>query len=318
MILFTLEQYEAMGGAVERTLPWLRTGGFQVARYDNGELHAALHTPVAFEHCVVLGSIAPPDEQLLSALLLAHTFRKEGAREVSALLPYLAYSRQDKDKPGESLAAALVGRLLEAAGFNQVITADVHSEADKPLFPIPILSLDTAPLFADAIKRHQLIEATFVAPDNGAIARCQAVKAALGMPEADTPYFEKQRIGTGIVHVGPIGKVGSRAVIIDDMLDTGTTLVSACQKLVEAGVREIYIMITHGLFTGECWKQLWSLGVKRIICTNTVPFPVGLDSSSIETLSIVPLLRQQLLLLENRRLMGTTASTLDSVTELAR
>jgi ribose-phosphate pyrophosphokinase len=290
MILFSLTKYEAMGAELEKSVPGLRNGQFEVARYDNGELHAIVHTPVAFEHCVVLGSIAP-DEQLLSALLLAHTLRKEGAGKVTALLPYLAYSRQDKDKPGESLATHWVGQLLEAAGFDQVITADVHSEADKQLFLIPIISLETALLFADAIKRYQLTDASIVAPDNGAVSRCKAVKLAAGFPDSDTPYFEKQRIGTGIAHAGPIGKVGSRAVVIDDMLDTGTTLVSACQKLVEVGVREIYIMITHGLFTGERWKELRSLGVKRIICTDTVPLPV-LDRSDIETLSIVPVLQQ--------------------------
>ena len=318
MILFVFKNYEAMGAELEGMLPWLRQGNFQVARYDNGELHASVHTAVAFEHCVVLGSIAPPDQQLLSTLLLAHTLRKEGAGKLSALLPYLAFSRQDTDKPGESLAIALVGRLLAAAGFDQVITADVHSEADKQLFPIPIVSLETAQLFADTIKKYRLTEATIVAPDNGAIARCKAIKAAAGVPRGDTPYFEKQRIETGIVHVGPIGNVGSQAVIIDDMLDTGTTLVSACQKLVEAGVREIYIMITHGLFTGEHWRRLWSLGVKRIICTDTVPLPVGLDRSDIETLSIVPLLRQQLLFDEDRTLLGATRSALDSVTEVVR
>jgi ribose-phosphate pyrophosphokinase len=318
MILFALKNYEAMAAELEQMLPWLRHGKFQLARYDNGELHASVYTPVAFEHCVVLGSITPPDEQLLSTLLLAHTLRKEGAAKLSAVLPYLAYSRQDQDKPGEGLAVALVGRLLATAGFDQVITADVHSDADKQLFAIPIISLNTAQLFADAVKKYGLTDATFVAPDNGAIARCKAVKAAAGIPGSDTPYFEKQRIGTGIVHVGPIGNVGSRAVIIDDMLDTGTTLVSACQKLVEAGVREIYIMITHGLFTGEHWKRLWSLGVKRIICTETVPLPAGLDRSNIETLSIVPLLRQQLLLGEDRTLLGATRSALDSVTEVVR
>jgi ribose-phosphate pyrophosphokinase len=104
-----------MGAELERMLPWLRPGEFLVARYDNGELHASVHTPVAFEHCIDPASIAPPDERLLSALLLAHTLRKEGAGKVSVLLPYLACSRQDKDKPGESLAIALAGHLLAAA-----------------------------------------------------------------------------------------------------------------------------------------------------------------------------------------------------------
>lgn len=247
---------------------------------------------------MVLGSIAPPDEQLLSTLLLADTLRKEGAGKLTALLPYLAYSRQDKDKPGESLGTRWVGQLLTAAGFDRVITADVHSRAAQQLFPLPLISLETAPLFADAIKKYRLTGATIVAPDNGAILRARAVQGAAGLPESDIPYFEKQRTGKGIVHVGPIGEVGPQAVIVDDILDTRTTLVSACEKLVEAGTLEIYIMVTHGLFTGERWKRLWSLGVRRIICTDTVPVAVGLDKSNIETLSIVPVVRQELSHLE--------------------
>jgi len=294
MVLFSQKKYEVLGAGLKSTWPASKTGEFELARFENGELHAVVHTPVAFEHCIVLGSIAPPDEQLLSTLLLAHTLKKEGARKLTALLPYLAYSRQDKDKPGESLAAALIGRLLEAAGFDQVITLDVHSEADKRLFPIPLISLETAALFGDALRKRELTEATVVAPDNGAIARAKAVQRAAGLPEGNIPYFEKQRVGTGIVHVGPIGKVGAQAVIVDDILDTGTTLVSACEKLAEAGVREMYIMVTHGLFTGAHWKELWRLNVKRIFCTDAVPLPTSLDKNNVETLSIVPLLRHQL------------------------
>jgi ribose-phosphate pyrophosphokinase len=86
-------------------------------------------------------------------------------------------------------------------------------------------------------------------------------------------------------------------VIIDDILDTGTTLVSACERLVAVGAREIYIMVTHGQFTGERWKDLWSVRVKRIFCTDTLPLPAGLDPR-IRRLSIIPLLQRQLLSFE--------------------
>jgi len=289
-----------MGRQLEKVVAGIRSGAFEITRFDNSELHAVVQSSAAAEDCVVLGSIAPPDEQLLSVLLLGHTLKKERAGKLTALLPYLAYSRQDKDKPRESLAAALTGRLLKAAGFDPVITLDVHSETDNRLFPIRLISVETAPLFGDAIRKHNLSAATVVAPDNGAIARAKAVQIAAGLPESEVPYFEKQRIGTGIAHSGPIGKVGAQAVIVDDILDTGTTLVSACQKLVQAGVGEIYIMVTHGLFTGERWKELWRLNVRRIFCTDAVPLPAHLDSNNIEVLSVVPLLAQQLSPLEQR------------------
>jgi ribose-phosphate pyrophosphokinase len=295
MILFALEKYEAMGAAFEKNLPWLKSGRSRVARYDNGELHISLPTPVKAQHCLILGSVAPPDEQLLSVLLLAHTLKKEGAASVTALLPYLAYSRQDKDKPGESLATAWAGLLARASGLDQVITVDLHSKADQQLFAVPLLSLSSAEIFASAINEYQLQKATIVAPDNGAIGRCEEVKLAAGMPKSETPYFEKHRVETGITHVGPIGKVGSQAVIIDDVLDTGITLVSACEKLAGAGVQEIHIMVTHGLFTGTSWKELWSLGVKRIFCTDSVPLPADFDANRIVRLSVIPLVQRYLL-----------------------
>jgi ribose-phosphate pyrophosphokinase len=82
--------------------------------------------------------------------------------------------------------------------------------------------------------------------------------------------------------------------VIDDILDTGGTLTSACEKLMGAGVQEIYVMVTHALFTGAHWKRLWSLGVKKIFCTDTVPLPADLDRRNIVILSSLPLLRRQL------------------------
>jgi ribose-phosphate pyrophosphokinase len=290
MILFAFEAFQAMGVALAKSGT---LGRFRVVRFENGELHLELQTLVRNESCFVLGSIAPPDEQLLSALLLAHTLKKEGARRVTGLFPYLGYARHDKDKPGESLATAWAGAISAASGINQVITVDVHSERARGLFPIPVLSLSPAEVFAEALNRCGLSGATIVAPDEGAIGRCEAVQRAAGMPSGKIPYFAKQRTATGITHGGPIGEVGRQAVIVDDILDTGGTLLSACEKLVEAGVEEITIMVTHGLFTGERWKHLRGLPVKRIFCTDSVPLPASVCGDDIERLTITPLLAKE-------------------------
>jgi ribose-phosphate pyrophosphokinase len=256
MIAFTFSDYEHL---IEPPGRVADKGNFEINRFTNGELFARIRTPVRLAHCVVLGSIAPPDERLLSLALLAHTLKKEGSQRVTAFLPYLAYSRQDK--PGQSLAAAWAGSFLRASGVDEVVTINVHSERDKQLFPVPLISTFPAEIFANAIGRHQLSDATIVAPDNGAMPRCRAVNKALSKPTASVPYFEKQRDETGIKHTDLCGKVGSQALIIDDMLDTGGTLISACEKLVQAQALAIYIMVTHGLFTGTEWKRLWSLKV---------------------------------------------------------
>lgn len=293
MILFAFSYYEYIARQL-RAVRSLKLGQFTITRFENEELYALVEGPTAGDHCLILGSIAPPDTHILSLMLLAHTLRKEGANKLTAILPYLAYSRQDKEKPGQSLATAWVGSLLKTSGFDQVLTVDAHSERDKQLFPMPLISLSTASLFAAAISNYRLDDAVIVAPDNGAIGRCEAVKNAAGMPMCETPYFEKQRTENGIVHRGPVGKVGPRVVIIDDMLDTGETLVSACEKLKEAKVEEIYILVTHGLFTGTKWTRLWSLGVKRIFCADTVPLRADIDATNISILPVSPLLQEKL------------------------
>lgn len=308
MILFTFAGYEHIRTELDATVPGLQSGQFRISSYANRERFAEIQTAVKGEDCVVLGSIAPPDERLVSLTLLVHTLKKEGAKRLTALLPYLAYARQDKKKTGQSLAAAWAGSLMKASGCDGVVTIDVHSEAAQCLFPIPVTSAFPADVFANAINHFGLTMATIVAPDNGAIRRCEQVKAAAGMPKSPTPYFEKRRLETGIIHSGPIGEVGRQALIIDDILDTGATLISACERLVAAGVQEINLMTTHGLFTGERWKTLWSLAVKRIFCTDTVPLPAGFDPDKFVTLSVVPLLgrllRQQLNPVRANRVVG--------------
>jgi ribose-phosphate pyrophosphokinase len=293
MILFAFEAFQAMAETLARSAN-MTLGRFQVARFENGELHLDVQSSVRNENCFFLGSIAPPDEQLLSTLLLAHTLKKERARRVTALLPYLAYARDDKDKPGESLATAWAGALVQASGVDEVITVDVHSERAKRLFPISVCSLSPATVFAEALNRCGLSGATIVAPDEGAIGRCEAVQKAASAASGKIPYFAKQRTSTGITHGGLIGEVGCQAVIVDDILDTGGTLLSACEKLVEAGVEEITVMVTHGLFTGKRWKQLRRLGVKRIFCTDSVPLAAGVCGDDIERLAITPLLAKEL------------------------
>jgi ribose-phosphate pyrophosphokinase len=303
MILFASETHRPMAAALEETAG-LETRPFCAKRFENGELHVEVRTSVTREHCLVLGSIAPPDGQMLSVLLLAHTLKKEGARRVTAILPYLAYARDDKDKPGESLATAWAGALACASGIDEIITVDVHSERAKKLFPMPVQSLSPAEIFAEALTTLELRGATIVAPDNGAIGRCQAVRAAAGMALCQIPHFEKRRTAMGIIHggfigAGLVGKVERQVVLVDDILDTGGTLLSACEKLREAGVDDISILVTHGLFTGDRWKKLSALGVKRIVCTDSVPLPEGVDARGIVRLSVVPLLERALRVLAN-------------------
>lgn len=176
MILFHFPEFEQVGAELLQSVRQLKPGCFRRGRFSNGEVFVELDTAVADEECAVLESITPPDERLLSTLLLAHTLRKNGARKITGIIPCLACSRQDRNKPNESLAAQWTGALAQASCFDTVITVDVHSVEDQRLSPIPLISLSPAPVFASALKEYQLMGATIVAPDEGAIARCTAIR----------------------------------------------------------------------------------------------------------------------------------------------
>lgn len=291
MILFATPPYYALAEALRQLRP-LHAGQWQPRRFANEELHLEITTPVQGEPCLLLASITPPDDHLLTTLLLAHTLRKEQASRVTALLPYLAYMRQDRLEAGRSQATAWVGTLLQASGIDALLTMDIHSTRAVELLPLPVQSLLPAPIFADEILAQGWQDATLIAPDEGAIPRCEAVQLAASMPNPIS-YFTKQRTAAGVTSTLH-GSVTRRAIIVDDILDTGGTLLAGCEGLLRAGAQEIFIMVTHGLFTGQRWPRLFDLGVEHIYCTDTVPLPASVVAYPITVLSALPLLAEYL------------------------
>lgn len=267
-------------------------GEVAVDRFANGELRVTVGTKVAGRRCLLIGSTAPPDEQLLVLTLTADALKRRGAARAIALLPYLGYARQDKPRPGGEPAIPWVGALLRASGVDELIAIDVHSDRAAELLAMPVASLSPAELFAAEIGRLGLERPTLVAPDRGAIARSLAVAKAMG-GGAPVAHLRKERTAAGVVHHGVVGEVGRSAVVIDDILDTGGTLVSCCHLLRRAGVEEIRVMVTHGLFSGETWHELLAL-VDGIWVTDTIPALAAAPPPGVRVLSVRPLIEQAL------------------------
>jgi ribose-phosphate pyrophosphokinase len=154
---------------------------------------------------------------------------------------------------------------------------------------MPLRSLSPAELFAGVIRDQAWTGATVIAPDEGARERCEAVRQAAGIGHP-VAHFTKTRTEAGIVHRALHGSVGRQALIVDDILDTGATLVSASEMLRQHGVAQIAVFATHGLFTGTGWRRLRALGVRRIHCTDTVPPPETVSADDVALLSVAPLL----------------------------
>jgi ribose-phosphate pyrophosphokinase len=270
----------------------LQVARLSVERFANRELSVRIEAEVSGRPCVLVGSVAPPDEQTLSFARAADTLKSQGATRVVALLPYLAYARQDKEEPGRGLGIAWVGRVLGACGVDELITIDIHSPRAAELLEMPVTSLSPAELFAGQVLRSGFEDATIVAPDEGAIERSREVAEAAGI---DTPvaYMSKERTATGVVHRELVGEVGRRAVVIDDILDTGGTLVSCAHELARSGVEETIAIVTHGLFTGEGWKELLPL-VAGLHVTDSVRATAARPPEGVGVLSVRPLIERAL------------------------
>jgi ribose-phosphate pyrophosphokinase len=241
----------------------------RVQRFPNGELHITLGCDVADRRCALIGSVAPPDDQLVTFTLAADTLRRHGARAVTAVLPYLGYARQDRLEPSRSLAAGWIGELLRGSGVTDVITVDIHSEEAARLLAVPVRSLSPAPLFADALGQLSNEDTVMVAPDAGARTRAAALAGAAEIPTA-VAWLQKRRTPGGVSHSRLVGELSPHAVVVDDMLDTGGTLVSCCRILLEHGVQRISIAVTHGLFSDIAWRELLRLRVEAIHTTDSV------------------------------------------------
>lgn len=288
-LLFTFHPYEAIA---EGNLLSKANGShafFSIMRFPNKEIQLTLHSSVENCSCCILGSLAPSENQIFAYLALCHTLKKEGAQKISAFLPYLAYSRQEREERGKSQLAALVGSLLKASGVHEVITVDVHSRHIAKLFPVPLLSLSPAVFFAKELQSLLWDSYALVAPDRGAIHRCREVAQLLGRTK-EMVWLSKARHVRGVTHSEVHGKVQKRAVIIDDILDTGQTLLSCCRMLKKHGVREMIVMVTHGLFTKVAWKNLWKLGVSKIYCSDTVLLDRKLQEEA--RIIVLPMLAQ--------------------------
>lgn len=289
LLLFNLPNFNEMAEFLHLNSVFLDHGRYEFIHFPNREMEIVLEDDVEERNCLAIGSISPPEQQMLEFLMLCHTLKKEGS-SVTAILPYLAYMRQDKNELLASWGAKWVASLIKASGIDELITLDIHSRLAMNLFDIPIVSLSPSGIFADEIKTLGFLDATLVAPDEGAIERCENVRDALGKKE-DISYFKKERKESLVSSVF-YGTVGKRAIIIDDILDTGNTLIKSCEILRKEGAEEIVIMVTHGLFTGELWKQLFDLNVKRIYITDTLPQNRLREDDKITVLSSTHLIKE--------------------------
>ncbi|WP_242343453.1 ribose-phosphate diphosphokinase [Anaeromyxobacter terrae] len=279
-------------------------------RFPDGELHVAVKEPLRGADVYLVQPLGPqPDAHLLELLFLADACRRAGAARVTAVVPYLAWARQDRRRAdGEPLGARLAADLLSARA-DRVIAVDVHGAAAEGFFSVPLDHLTAIPALAAAIARVAPRDAVIVAPDLGAAKRAEAFGRLLALPSA---CVHKTRLSAREVAVrGVSGEVAGRApIIVDDMISTGATIEAASRTLLAAGSRpELVVAATHALLVPGAAERLAALPLARLVVTDSLPVPET-PGLATEVVPLAPLLAEAIRRLREERPLAELLATI--------
>ncbi|MBN2151059.1 MAG: ribose-phosphate pyrophosphokinase [Candidatus Lokiarchaeota archaeon] len=219
----------------------------------------------------------PQNDHLMELFYLISIARRVGAKRIPVVVPYLAYSRQDKVfRPGEAISARLLLKLVEAAGATDFITVDIHAPEIFSEVRIPCHNLDPMPLLANHLKGRELVSPVVISPDKGSRDRSKKFADLLG---AELVLFDKtrDRITGEIEMVGDVKLDGKDVAIADDIIATGGTMATALKIAKKAGARHLYALCTHALLIGNAQYKLGSIGCE-IVGTNATSSPVSVVS----------------------------------------
>jgi ribose-phosphate pyrophosphokinase len=234
----------------------------------------------------------------MEQLIMIDAAYRASAKRITAVCPFYGYARQDRKAEGrEPITARLVADLFKAAGAKRMVSIDLHSGQIQGFFEGPVDHLTATPVLENYVRAHAH-EPVIVSPDAGRIKVAARMAEHLGNIGADLAFIYKRR-PKGSTNVAEakevIGEVDGRLCILtDDMIDSGGTIVSAAEILLERGATEVWAMATHGVLSGPAVDRLKNSPIQRVVLTNTLPLPPEKQLDKIEVLSIAPLIADAL------------------------
>lgn len=250
----------------------IRLGKALVGRFPDGEVKVQIKENVrGCDVFVVQPTCHPVNENLVELLVILDALRRASAERITAVIPYYGYARQDrKDRPRVPITSKLVADLLTSAGASRVVTLDLHAGQIQGFFNIPVDHLYATPVLWIYFKKLKLKNLVVVSPDSGGVERARAFAKRLTVPLA---IIDKRREDDqAVVIMNVIGNVGGKtALIVDDMIDTGETLVRSIEALLAKGAKKVYACATHPVFAGKAIEYLVRSRVTEVVVTNSIP-----------------------------------------------
>ncbi|MEE8328763.1 MAG: ribose-phosphate diphosphokinase [Thermodesulfovibrionia bacterium] len=261
-----------------------RKRNYSLDKYPSGEIKINVIADVNSGCVFIIGSVLPDANSLLEIMIFGDVLKERGLK-VNIVIPYLAYARQDKQEGGEPFAARVVCNILRTVGFGKAYVIDAHNIKLNRFFRF----INVIPVNIFSKEFSRINDPIVIAPDKGGVKRAKGMADFLSCEMA---CIEKARLGPGrAISLALKGNVRNRnALIIDDMIDTGGTIINAADLLKKNGAKDVYVAATHGLFSGNAIKKLEKSQIKKIVITNTLPLNVS--SNKIKVVKIEPLIEK--------------------------
>ena len=243
-----------------------------IRKFADGEIYTEINENIRGNSIFIVQSISSPaNDNLMELLLCIDALKRSSAKNITAVIPYFGYARQDrKVVPRTSISAKLVSNLITKAGADRVVTVDLHAGQIQGFFDIPVDNLFSTPIFArHARKKIKSKKIICVAPDVGGTERARALGKLLNVGLA---IVDKRRPKPGQSQVmNVIGDVKDQTcIIVDDIIDSGGTIVNAAKALKSRGAKEVYVYITHGVLSGDAVKKIKNSVIKNLVITDTI------------------------------------------------
>jgi len=243
-----------------------------IRKFSDGELYIEIHENIRGNSIFIIQSISSPaNDNLMELLLCIDALKRSSAKNITAVIPYFGYARQDrKVVPRTSISAKLVSNLITKAGADRIVTLDLHSGQIQGFFDIPVDNLFATPIFARHIKKKiKSKNLICVAPDVGGTARARALGKMLNVGLA---IVDKRRPSPGKSEVmNVIGNVNNKTcIIVDDIIDSGGTIVNAAKILKKKGASDVHVYVTHGVLSGNAVDKIKSSKIKNLVITDTI------------------------------------------------
>ncbi len=266
-----------------------------VKRFADMEVFVEIHENVRGEDVYILQSTSfPANDNLMELLILSDALKRSSAKRITAVMPYFGYARQDR-KPGPRtpISARLVANLIECAGIQRVMTLDLHAGQIQGFFNIPTDNLFAAPvMMRDIQERFELGKLVVVSPDVGGVVRARGLAKRINTPIA---ICDKRREKPGEAEImNVIGDVkGKRCILIDDIVDSGGTLINAANALLKEGALDVFAYITHGVLSGGAVSKITNSNLVQLVITDSIqPTEAVRSAKNIRVLPIAPLLAE--------------------------